>query len=198
MRKLSFRFRKIKENYNLYRNNVGALLGPQKKDSWNSIRQDIESHTDVSLFNPNSKWKTIKFLFQRWLSLALQCLTVLNARPNCVNVIVTQTQLVAALTKVLLFGLGPIFNVENIYSAAKIGNSFKILLNQEISDFPSLGKDACFERVIQRFGRKSTYVVIGDGTDEESAAKALSFPFWRVSSHQDLAALNLALEKQLI
>jgi eyes absent family protein 1 len=42
-------------------------------------------------------------------------------RPNCVNVIVTQTQLVASLTKVLLFGLGPIFDVENIYSAAKIG-----------------------------------------------------------------------------
>ena len=35
--------------------------------------------------------------------------------------IVTQTQLVAALTKILLFGLGPIFNVENVYSAAKIG-----------------------------------------------------------------------------
>ena len=27
MRKLAFRFRKIKENYNIYRNNVGALLG---------------------------------------------------------------------------------------------------------------------------------------------------------------------------
>lgn len=58
---------------------------------------------------------------QRWLSLALQCLTTLSTRPNCVNVIVTQTQLVAALTKILLFGLGPIFNVENVYSAAKIG-----------------------------------------------------------------------------
>ena len=38
--------------------------------------------------------------------------------------IVTQTQLVAALTKILLFGLGPIFNVENVYSAAKIGKLF--------------------------------------------------------------------------
>jgi hypothetical protein len=35
---------------------------------------------------------------------------------------------VAALTKVLLFGLGPIFNVENIYSAAKIGEMRKKLL----------------------------------------------------------------------
>ena len=92
------------------------------------------------------------------------------------------------------------------------------------------GKEACFDRVIQRFGRKSTYVVIGkwsqvhevsfphvwsdsrivnrtsnamnsssgDGSDEEQAAKTLSFPFWRISSHNDLAALNLAIEKQLI
>ena len=126
MRKLAFRFRKIKENYNLYRNNVGALLGQAKKDSWLNIRHDIELHTD------------------RWLSIAVQSLSVLASRPNCVNVLVTQTQLVAALTKVLLFGLGPFFNVENIYSAAKVG------------------KEACFDRVVQRFGRnKTTYMVIG-------------------------------------
>ena len=52
-------------------------------------------------------------------------------------------QLVAALTKMLLFGLGPLFPVENVYSATKIG------------------KDACFERIMQKFGRKSTYVVVG-------------------------------------
>jgi hypothetical protein len=52
-------------------------------------------------------------------------------------------QLVAALTKILLFGLGPIFPVENVYSATKIG------------------KEACFERIATKFGRKSTYVVIG-------------------------------------
>ena len=53
-------------------------------------------------------------------------------------------QLVAALTKILLFGLGPLFPVENVYSATKIG------------------KDSCFERIMQKFGRKSTYVVIGN------------------------------------
>ena len=47
MRKLAFRFRKIKENYNIYRNNVGALLGPTKQDTWLRIRQDLETHTDV-------------------------------------------------------------------------------------------------------------------------------------------------------
>ena len=52
-------------------------------------------------------------------------------------------KLVAALTKILLFGLGSLFPVENVYSSTKIG------------------KDACFERIMTKFGRKSTYVVVG-------------------------------------
>ena len=55
--------------------------------------------------------------------MAMKCLNTTMTRPNCVNVIVTQTQLVASLTKVLLFGLAPTFDVENIYSAAKCGKN---------------------------------------------------------------------------
>jgi len=158
MRKLAFRFRKIKENYNTYRNNVGGLLGAGKRDDWVTLRSDLETHTDG------------------WLALALKCLQLIEARTDCVNVIVTQTQLVAALTKILLFGLGPLFPVENVYSATKIG------------------KDACFERIMSKFGRKSTYVVVGDGKDEEVAAKQMNFPFWRISSHSDLVAFYNALD----
>ena len=118
---------------------------------------------------------------------------------------VPQTQLVAALTKILLFGLGPLFPVENVYSATKIG------------------KEACFERIMSKFGRKSTYVVVGkahqhlswacqsnsnrnglkmwinrfsagDGKDEEVAAKTMNFPFWRISAHSDLIAFYNALD----
>lgn len=39
------------------------------------------------------------------------------------NVLVTTTQLVPALAKVLLYGLGDVFPVDNIYSATKIGNN---------------------------------------------------------------------------
>ena len=56
MRKLAFRFRKIKENYNIYRNNVGALLGPTKRDTWLRIRQELETHSDVRFDD---------FIFQR-------------------------------------------------------------------------------------------------------------------------------------
>lgn len=37
------------------------------------------------------------------------------------NVLITTTQLVPALAKVLLYGLGEVFPIENIYSATKIG-----------------------------------------------------------------------------
>ena len=36
--------------------------------------------------------------------------------------------------------------------------------------YPS-GKESCFERIVSRFGRKCTYVVVGDGRDEEAASK---------------------------
>jgi len=158
MRKLAFRFRKIKENYNTYRSNVGGLLTASKREEWLTLRTDLETHTD------------------QWLNLAVKCLNLIQSRPDCVNVIVTQTQLVAALTKILLFGLGSLFPAENVYSAAKIG------------------KDSCFERIMTKFGRKATYVVIGDGKDEEMAAKNLNFPFWRVTSHNDLVAFYNALD----
>ncbi|MGH0146010.1 UNVERIFIED_CONTAM: hypothetical protein FKN15_034570 [Acipenser sinensis] len=56
------------------------------------------------------------------------------------------------------------------------------------------GKESCFERIIQRFGRKVVYVVVGDGVEEEQASKKHNMPFWRISSHSDLMALHHALE----
>ncbi|ESO06669.1 hypothetical protein HELRODRAFT_106264 [Helobdella robusta] len=158
MRKLAFRYRRIKELYSAYRNNVGGLLGAQKRELWLQLRSEIEVLTD------------------NWLTLALKSLSVINSRSTCVNVLVTTTQLVPALAKVLLYGLSPVFNIENIYSATKIG------------------KESCFERIASRFGRKCTYVVVGDGRDEEAAAKQMTWPFWRTTNHSDLAALHHALD----
>ncbi|XP_065200243.1 eyes absent homolog 2 isoform X2 [Planococcus citri] len=158
MRKLSFRYRKIRETYNNYRNNVGGLLGSDKSKEWLEVRKEMEVMTES------------------WLALAVKCLTLINSKSGYINILVTTTQLIPALAKVLLFGLGGIFDIENIYSATKIG------------------KESCFERIVSRFGRKCTYVVIGDGQDEETAAKQMTFPFWRISSHNDLAALYNALD----
>ncbi|KAK1173833.1 hypothetical protein AOXY_G4044 [Acipenser oxyrinchus oxyrinchus] len=158
MRKLAFRYRRVKEIYSSYKNNVGGLLGPAKREAWLQLRAEIEALTDS------------------WLTLALKTLSLIHSRSNCVNILVTTTQLIPALAKVLLYGLGIVFPIENIYSATKIG------------------KESCFERIIQRFGRKVVYVAVGDGVEEEQASKKHNMPFWRVSSHSDLMALHHALE----
>ncbi|XP_043312819.1 eyes absent homolog 4 isoform X2 [Cervus elaphus] len=137
MRKLAFRYRRVKELYNTYKNNVGGLLGPAKRDAWLQLRAEIEGLTDS------------------WLTNALKSLSIISTRSNCVNVLVTTTQLIPALAKVLLYSLGGAFPIENIYSATKIG------------------KESCFERIVSRFGTNITYVVIGDGRDEEHAANQL-------------------------
>ncbi|KAM9317163.1 protein phosphatase EYA4 isoform 3-T3 [Gastrophryne carolinensis] len=162
MRKLAFRYRRVKELYNTYKNNVGGLFGPAKREAWLQLRADLEVLTDS------------------WLSNALKSLSLINTRSNSVNVLVTTTQLIPALSKVLLYSLGGVFPIENIYSATKVG------------------KESCFERIIQRFGRKVVYVVIGDGVEEEQAAKKNNMPFWRISSHSDLLALHQALELEYL
>uniref|UniRef100_A0A8B9BWK0 Eyes absent homolog n=1 Tax=Anser brachyrhynchus TaxID=132585 RepID=A0A8B9BWK0_9AVES len=139
MRKLAFRYRRVREIYDKYKTNVGGLLSPQKREALQRLRTDIEVLTDS------------------WLETALKSLLLIQSRKNCVNILITTTQLVPALAKVLLYGLGEVFPIENIYSATKIG------------------KESCFERIVSRFGKKVTYVVIGDGRDEEVAAKQVGF-----------------------
>lgn len=60
-------------------------------------------------------------------------------RPSCVNVLVTTTQLVPAIAKVLLYGLGSVFSVENIYSATKLGQPFsrvyEVLQSFNVNEF---------------------------------------------------------------
>ncbi|XP_061602310.1 eyes absent homolog 4 isoform X3 [Cololabis saira] len=218
MRKLAFRYRRVKELYSSYKDNVGGLLGPAKRDAWLQLRAEVEALTDS------------------WLTHALKSLSIISSRNNCVNVLVTTTQLIPALAKVLLYSLGSVFPIENIYSATKIGKEScferivsrfgtnityvvigdgkdeehaagqvnKQPLNFDPSDHVTLlpplvylfftGKESCFERIMQRFGRKVVYVVIGDGVEEEQAAKKHNMPFWRISSHSDLLALHQALE----
>ncbi|XP_060238809.1 eyes absent homolog 2 isoform X2 [Meriones unguiculatus] len=162
MRKLAFRYRRVKEMYNTYRNNVGGLIGTPKRETWLQLRAELEALTDL------------------WLTHSLKALNLISARPNCVNVLVTTTQLIPALAKVLLYGLGSVFPIENIYSATKTG------------------KESCFERIMQRFGRKAVYIVIGDGVEEEQGAKKHNMPFWRISCHADLEALRHALELEYL
>lgn len=64
-----------------------------------------------------------------------------------------------ALSKVLAYGLGSFFPIENIYSSNKIG------------------KEQCFQRIMERYGKQSVYIVVGDGEEEELAANSVSLSF---------------------
>lgn len=96
--------------------------------------------------------------------------------------LVTTTHLIPALAKLLLYGLGPHFSVENVYSAAGGGGgpstgggiksgSGTAAASAAATAAAGSSKESCFDRVVQRYGRKCTYVVIGDGAEEERAAR---------------------------
>uniref|UniRef100_A0A8C9P7C5 Eyes absent homolog n=1 Tax=Spermophilus dauricus TaxID=99837 RepID=A0A8C9P7C5_SPEDA len=147
-----------------YRDNVGGLIGAPKRETWLQLRAELEALTDL------------------WLTHSLKALNLINSRPNCVNVLVTTTQLIPALAKVLLYGLGSVFPIENIYSATKTG------------------RESCFERIMQRFGRKAIYIMIGDGVEEEQAAKKVptTRPVMPRSPPPAQGALLLAIAGQSI
>ncbi|XP_022648054.1 eyes absent homolog 2-like isoform X3 [Varroa jacobsoni] len=175
MRKLASRYQHIRDVYKDYAGNVGALVAASSVDhsvsggvslgvqgagveEWLKLRQKIEEITD------------------KWLTHAQMCIQLINQRSNCINVLVSSNQLVLTLTKLLLFGLGEHFPIENVYSSHRIG------------------KESCFERVLNKFGKKCTYIVVGGSKEDESSSKALNLPFWRVSQHSDLEALHYALD----
>jgi len=87
---------------------------------------------------------------------------------------------VYAISKVLLHRLGPYFPIENIYSSAKVGH------------------EHVFEKLQQKYGKNTTFLVIGDGRDEEAASKKFDMPFWRISCLSDLQNLYRAMEFQYV
>ncbi|CAG2105586.1 unnamed protein product, partial [Medioppia subpectinata] len=156
-RKMAFRYRRIKEVYSQYRENVSDLLsGPEREKLY-----DIQREWDVY-----TEGRTLK---------ALKCLQLINSRPKCMNVLVTSLPLVESLAKVLIFGVAPNFAIENMYSSVKTG------------------KDHTFQRIVNKFGKKCTYVAIGDGLEEKSAAQKLDIPFWEVTCTHNLDQLYNAL-----
>ena len=116
-----------------------------------------------------------------WLSrFARPCLSETQRRVATVNVAVTKDKLIPACAQLLVRGLGDVFSADNVYSSSRIG------------------KEACLERVVSRFGGRTTFVVLGSGGEDEEAAKNLDLPFWKVESKKDLMSLKLAMDMQLI
>ncbi|KAI6660288.1 hypothetical protein LOD99_13877 [Oopsacas minuta] len=115
---------------------------------------------------------------EQWVSQARKCLMLIQSTPGYINILVSSSPLILTLGKCLLFGLSQVFQVQNVYSS------------------DNTGKCDVFERLVNRFGTKCTYVSIGDSHEDEDASKKHNFPFWRVSSQNDLIALERALQLQ--
>ncbi|XP_065842953.1 eyes absent homolog 2-like [Oscarella lobularis] len=102
-KKLAYRYRRIKEIYQICSANPGSILSGVKYEQWRQLCSEIAHLTD------------------NWLGLALKCLSIIYEKPGYVNILVTSTPLIPTLSKTLLYELGHVFPAENIYSAAKVG-----------------------------------------------------------------------------
>ncbi|KAG7394010.1 Eyes absent 3 [Phytophthora boehmeriae] len=94
-----------------------------------------------------------------------------------VNVLVTNTQLVPALCKCLIYQLDSFFPIDRVYSSAKIH------------------KYRCFETIVAKYNAPGVeFVAIGDGLEEEQVSIALGLEFHKIRSLVDLKRLRYDLQ----
>ncbi|CAI5719673.1 unnamed protein product [Peronospora destructor] len=94
-----------------------------------------------------------------------------------VNVLVTNTQLVPALCKCLIYQLDAFFPIDRVYSSAKVH------------------KYRCFETILKKYDRPDVeFVAIGDGLEEEHVSLALGLEFHKIRSLVDLKRLRYDLQ----
>lgn len=103
-----------------------------------------------------------------------------------VNVLVTNTQLVPALCKCLVYELDAFFSIERVYSSAKVH------------------KYRCFEAIMAKYRAEASedvdedvaveFVAIGDGLEEEQVSLALGLEFHKIRSLADLRRLRYDLQ----
>lgn len=96
------------------------LFKTNKSKSWSAKTQRSRAAKFIWHFEKLSKLPRVPLSTMR-CRCALTSVFFFSFRKNCVNILITTTQLVPALAKVLLYGLGEVFPIENIYSATKIG-----------------------------------------------------------------------------
>lgn len=68
----------------------------------------------------------------------------------------------------------PLMRTQNSVSSYALFPSKQQIKNLSKPICLSPGKESCFERIVSRFGTNITYVVIGDGKDEEHAASQVN------------------------
>ena len=103
-----------------------------------------------------------------WIEYGQKCLKAVLQRPRSINILVADDQLNVTLSKLLAFGLGPLFPIENIYSSKKIG------------------REQCYQRIIDRYGKKNTFIVVADGQDNLDLANSVSRKFSLLAKRSEI------------
>lgn len=93
MRKMSFRYNRIKEVYDCYKEDPHSLLLPQ-------VRETLDkNHSDINILTEN------------WMNVAYSCLEMISKRPKNKNVIVSSSQLIHTLSKLLVHKISKFFDI---------------------------------------------------------------------------------------
>ena len=151
----------------------------KEEEQKNSVAQEEEREAESSWRSLSSEVESVT---ECWLSrFARPCLSETSRRgSSTVNVAITSAKLIPACAHLLVRGLGDVFSCDNVYSSSRIG------------------KEACLERVVNRFGGRTTFVVLGGSGEDEAAARNLDLPFWKVETSKDLINLKMAMDMQLM
>ena len=155
MLKLAYRYRRIRQ---IYQKQYKIKFTDTESKDYKSIHQlveQIDSFTDG------------------WLAAARRAVEA-TAAHGCINVLVTNSQLVPAVCKCMIYGFDQYFQMGHIYSGAHIG------------------KLACFERILTSLDDYpiSTYCAVGDGPEEAFVARKLQLEFIKVR-HLELPISNI-------
>eukprot|EP00474_Spongospora_subterranea_P009872 CRZ10330.1 hypothetical protein [Spongospora subterranea] len=115
-----------------------------------------------------------------WLSLSRYILEEIWGSSGGTNVLVSSGQLIPTLVKLIVFGLSPFIPVENVYSSRDVS------------------KKTVFCTILQRFGAKCNYKVIGDDIEEELACAEFSnghaqVAFTRIRTIDDLSMFSQSI-----
>eukprot|EP00644_Phytophthora_capsici_P010603 jgi/Phyca11/568930/estExt2_Genewise1.C_PHYCAscaffold_300423 len=150
------------------------------QERYERIREIYERRGSVDfLHDANSEWFAIRGALiaaidnfsTGWLHEARQ------DRVENVNILVTNTQLVPALCKCLIYQLDTFFPIECVYSSAKVH------------------KYRCFETIMEKYEASDVeFIAIGDGLEEEQVSLALGLEFHKIRSLVDLKRLRYDLQ----
>uniref|UniRef100_F1L0Y4 Eyes absent homolog n=1 Tax=Ascaris suum TaxID=6253 RepID=F1L0Y4_ASCSU len=169
MRKLAAKYQHVKDTYSLYKNNYPGLIE--------------QSGIGVERAELLAFKSTMDPFTQRWTDSMARCLKIIverSSREHYANVLLTSESIVCTLAKLLIMEQSSMIPAENVYSTAKTG------------------KESVIERILSRFGKKCSFVIISTRPDTHEIAKKENVPLWKIKNENDLELFHLALTHHLL